>query len=137
MALRYVHQRSSDSELPDTADRSSRVEVDVPLVAPRCAGCPFVRAAVTAGSSPQTDAAVSSRVSGRVPLIGKAVLTGETHLGFAAADGQVLRALRLTTEVPVVPATRLQLSYAYRTGPQLPLGQVFEARILRRISLGW
>jgi hypothetical protein len=64
-------------------------------------------------------------------------LTGETELGISSPVGQLLRGLRLTTEMPVVPATRLQLSYAYRTGAQYPLGQVFEARILRRVSLGW
>jgi hypothetical protein len=48
-----------------------------------------------------------------------------------------LRALRVTTEMPVVPATRLQLSYSYRAGAQFPVGQVFEARILRRLNLGW
>jgi hypothetical protein len=29
------------------------------------------------------------------------------------------------------------LSYTYRAGAQFPLGQVFEARILRRLNLGW
>jgi hypothetical protein len=36
----------------------------------------------------------------------------------------------------VVPATRLQLSSTYRAGAQFPFGQVFEARILRRLNLG-
>ena len=80
---------------------------------------------------------MNSRVSGRVALIDDAALTGETELGLTGRDGQVLRGLRVTTEMPVVPATRLQLSYAYRTGAQFPLGQVFEARIVRRVRLGW
>ena len=116
---------------------SSRVEVDLPALAPRCVGCLDLRAALTAGSSSQTDAGLNSRVSGRVALVDDAALTGETELGLTGGDGQVLRALRVTTEMPVVPATRLQLSYAYRTGAHFPLGQVFEARILRRVSLGW
>ena len=115
----------------------SRVEFDLPVLAPRCAGCLGVRAALTAGERSPTDCGVNSKVSGRVGLIDNAALTGETELGFSRGDGQVLRAVRLTTEVPVVPATRLQLSYAYRTGAEFPLGQVFEARILRRVSLGW
>jgi signal transduction histidine kinase len=38
--------------------------------------------------------------------------------------------------MPVVPATRLQLSSTYRAGAQFPFGEVFEARILRRLNLG-
>jgi len=136
MAVRYVHQRMSDSAPEGVGQGSSRVEVDLPSMATRCAGCPDLRAALTAGSSP-TDAGVNSKVSGRVALVDNTALTGETELGITSRDGQLLRALRLTTDMPVVPATRLQLSYAYRTGAQFPLGQVFEARILRRVSLGW
>ena len=137
MTVRYVHQRASDSAVAEAGQSSSRVELDLPVVAPRCAGCPDLRAALTAGSSSQTESGLNSKVSGRVSLIDNAVLTGETQLGLTGGGGQVLRALRVTTEMPVVPATRLQLSYAYRTGPHFPLGQVFEARILRRVSLGW
>jgi hypothetical protein len=137
MTVRYVRQRASGSTLAEANKSSSRVEVDLPVLAPRSAGSLDVRAALTAGSISQTDSGVSSRVSGRVALIDDAALTGETELGLTGRDGQVLRGLSVTTEMPVVPATRLQLSYAYRTGAQFPLGQVFEARILRRVSLGW
>ena len=80
---------------------------------------------------------MNSRVSGRVALINDAALTGETEFGLTSRDGQVLRGLRVTTEMPVVAATRVQLSYAYRTSPEFPLGQVFEAGISRRVRLGW
>jgi hypothetical protein len=92
---------------------------------------------VTAGSNSVTGAGVNSRLSGRMKLIDNTALTGETELGITGGDGSVLRALRLTTEMPVVPATRLQLSYSYRAGAQPSVGQVFEARILRRLNLGW
>ena len=118
-------------------EASSRVEVDLPTLAPHCAGRLDLRAALTAGSSSLTGPGVNSRVSGRVGLIDDAALTGETELGITGGDGQVLRALRVTTDMPVVPATRLQLSYSYRVGAQFPLGQVLEARILRRFNLGW
>ena len=39
--------------------------------------------------------------------------------------------------MPVVPATRLQLSYTYRGGAQFLFGQAFEARLQRRLNLGW
>ena len=137
MAVRYVHRRASDSALNGVDEGSSRVEVDLPALASRSAGRLDLRAALTAGSSSQADTSVNSRVSGRVGLIAQAALTGETELGLAGSDGQVLRALRVTTDMPVVPATRLQLSYSYRAGAQFPLGQMFEARILRRLRVGW
>ena len=137
MAVRYVHQRASDSALDGVDEGSSRVEVDLPALAPRSAGRLDLRAALTAGSSSQTDPGVNSRVSGRLGLLDEAALTGETELGLTGGDGQVLRALRVTTDMPVVPAARLQLSYTYRAGAQFPLGQVFEARILRRLRVGW
>jgi hypothetical protein len=137
MAVRYVQQRASDSALNGIDEASSRVEVDLPALGPRSAGRLDLRAAVAAGSSSLTGPGLNSRVSGRVSLIDHAALTGETELGIAGGAGQVLRALRLTTDMPVVSTTRLQLSYTYRAGPQFPLGQVFEARILRRLNLGW
>jgi hypothetical protein len=137
MTVRYVRQSASDSALAEAGKSSSRVEVDLPMLAQRAAGCLDLRAALTAGSISQTDSGVSSKVSGRVALIDNAALTGETELGLTGRDGQVLRGLRVTTEMPVVQAIRLQFSYAYRTGAEFPLGQVFEARIVRRVNLGW
>jgi hypothetical protein len=140
MTVRYVRQSASDSALADADKSSSRVEVELPVLAPRSAGCLDLRAALTAGAISQTDSGVSSRVSGRVALIDNAAVTAETELGLTDNDGHVLRGLRVATEMSVVPATRLQLSYAYRTGSAqfpLPLGQLFEARILRRVRLGW
>jgi hypothetical protein len=137
MTVRYVHQSASDSALAEANKSSSRVEVGFPVLARRSAGCLDVHAALRAGSISPTDSGVSSRVSGRVALIDDAALTGETELGLTGRDGQVLRGLRVMTEMPVVATTRLQLSYAYRTSPEFPLGQVFEASILRRVSLGW
>jgi hypothetical protein len=137
MTVRYVRQSFSDSALAGADKDSSRVEMELPVMAPRSPGGLDLRAALTAGSVSPTDSGVSSKVSGRVGLIDDAALTGETEIGLTGSNANVLRGLRLTTEVPVVPATRLQLSYAYRTAPQLPLGQVFEMRIVRRVRLGW
>jgi len=66
-----------------------------------------------------------------------AAVTGETELGLTGRGGQVLRGLRVTTEIAVIPAMHLQLSYAYAAGTEFPVGQVFEARLVRRVSLGW
>ena len=137
MAVRFVQRRASDSALDAVDEASSRVEVDLPALAPRYAGSLDLRAGLTAGSSSLTGPGVNSRVSGRVALINGAALTGETELGVTGGGGQVLRTLRLTTDTPVMPAMRLQLSYSYRATAQAPLGQVFEAHILRRLNLGW
>jgi hypothetical protein len=137
MAVRYVHQRASDSALDGIDEDSSRVEVDVPALASRPASRLDVRAALTAGASSLTGPGVNSRVSGRVGLMDNAALTGETELGLTGSDGQMLRAIRVTTDMPVVPATRLQLCYTYRGGAQFPVGQAFEARLQRRLNLGW
>jgi hypothetical protein len=137
MTVRYVQQRATDAVLEETDESSSRVEMELPALTPQAAGRVDVRAALSAGTSSLTGPGVNSRVSGRVGLSDKAALTGETEFGLSGSDGRVLRALRLTTDVPVVPATRLQLSYSYRVGTQYPLGQIFEARLLRRLRLGW
>jgi hypothetical protein len=110
-------------------------QVDLPALVSRSAGLDL-RAALTAGSSSHTDPEVNSRVSCRLGLLHQAALTGETELGLTGGDGQMLRALRLTTEMPLVPATRLQLSYTYLAGAQFALGQVLEARI-SRLRVGW
>lgn len=137
MVVRYVQKRASDSAQEGAGEASARVEVDLPALAPRAGANVDLRAAITAGSNSLTGPGVNSRVSGRVGLIDSAALTGETEFGITGGDGQLLRALRLTTEMPVVPATRLQLSYSYRAGARFPVGQLLEARILRRLDLGW
>jgi hypothetical protein len=136
IAVRYVQQRATDSAPQGIDNTSSRVEVELPALAPGRKGVD-VRAALSAGSSTLAGPGVNSKVSGRVGLIDDTALTGETELGITGGDGQVLRTFRVTTDMPVVPATRLQLSYSYRAGSQFALGQAFEARILRRVRLGW
>jgi hypothetical protein len=137
MVVRYVQQRASDSAIEAVDQASSRVELDLPRLAPRCAGRLDLRGGITAGSNSLTGPGLNSRVSGRIDLIDATAVTGETEFGITGANGDVLRALRVTTEMPVVPTMRLQLSYSYRPGTQPHLGQVFETRILRRLNLGW
>ena len=137
VTVRYVRESGSDSALTEGNTSTSRVEVDLPVLAPRSAGYLDLRAVLAAGSLSQTDSGVSSTVSGRVALMDNAALTGETELGLTGRGGQVVRGLRVTTELGVVPAMHLQLSYAYAAGTEFPVGQVFEARLVRRVSLGW
>jgi len=137
MVVRYVQQRASDSATEAVDETSSRVEVDLPSLKSRAAGRLDLRAGLTAGSNSLTGPGLNSRVSGRVDLIDAAALTGETEFGIAGGNGEVLRAVRVTTDMPVDHTMRLQLAYTYRPGAQAPLGQRFETRILRRLNLGW
>ena len=134
-----MQQRASDSAPNGFDEASSRVEVDLPAFNSRCAGAGRLdmRAVLTAGSSSLTGPGVNSRVSGRISLIDNTALTGETELGVSGSNGQALRAFRVTTDMAFVSTARLQLSYTYRADTQVPIGQVFEARILRRLNLGW
>lgn len=136
VTVRFIRQNASDSAVAESSRSTSRVELDLPVLAPGYAGTIDVRAALAAGSMSGTTSGLSSKISGRVALVDNTALTGETEVGLSGQDGQLLRGLRLTTETPVFPTTRLQLSYVYRTGNQFPLGQVFEAKILRRINIG-
>jgi len=138
MAVRYVLRQDSGSALNSASD-GSQVEVDLPALAPRRKGLDL-RATLTAGASQPTDPEMKSRVSCRVALPETAVLTGETEFGLSGRDAQVLRALRMTTDLRVVATTRLQLSYSYIgnvPGALQPPGQMFAARISRRFRLGW
>jgi hypothetical protein len=136
MTVRYVRESGSDSALAAANTTTSRFEVDLPMLAPGSAGVDL-RAELAAGSLSQTDSGVSSTVSGRVALTDSAALTGHTQLGLTDKGGQIVRGLRVSTEIAVIPAIHLQLSYAYTAGTEFPLGQVFEARLVRRVSLGW
>jgi len=136
MTVRYVRESGSDSALVEGNTSTSRVEVDLPMLPARSAGLDL-RAELAAGSLSQTDSGVSSTVSGRVALADNAALTGETQLGLTGKGGQMLRGLRVTTEIAVIPAIHLQLSYAYAARTEFAMGQVFEARLVRRVSLGW
>lgn len=137
LAVRYVHQQRSDAAIAGDDDASTRVEMDFPALTGRCAGCLDLRAGLTAGSDTETGRTMRSRVTGRVGLANDAALTGETEFSFTDDARQLLRVLRLTTDMPVVAATRLLLTYSYRAGMTPAMGQVFEARLLRRLKLGW
>jgi hypothetical protein len=136
MTVRYVRQSGSDSALVAGNTSNSRVEVDLPALPPLSAGLDL-RAELAAGSLSPTDSGVSSTVSGRIALMNNATLTGETQLGLTGAGTQMLRGLRVTTEIAVIQAARLQLSYVYSAATEFPVGQVFEARLVKRVSLGW
>jgi hypothetical protein len=138
VSLRYLQKRETDPMVPGAEVESSRVEVDLPALAPRHAGSRLdLRAALAAGPASATTPGFSSRVSGRIDLVDDVAVAGETELGLAGGDGQVLRAFRLTTDLAVRRRTGLQLLYTYSAGTPFSFGQAFEARMSRRINLGF
>jgi len=137
LTLRYTTTHTtSDATAGTDAASKQLVEVDLPRLSPqRTGGRLNLRAALTASPSAATPA-IGSRVSGRVGVYDEIALLGETELGLAGSDGgQLLRALRLTTDVPILPDTSVQLLYTYRAGTPFSFDRSFEARVSRTINL--
>ena len=133
IAVRYV--RAEDRR--GTAARpSSLIEVDLPSVGPRHPGSRLrLRAALAASTRPDLPA-LSSRISGRFDASEHVRLAAETELRVArAGEEQLLRSLRLTTDVGVVQDAVLQLRYAYSAGTPFSVSRGLEARISRSIDL--
>jgi hypothetical protein len=136
LTLRYTETRATHADAPATDSASKLVEVDLPRLTPQRAGGRLnLRAALTANSSAATPG-IGSKLSGRVGVYDEIALFGETELGLAGRDGgQFLRALRVTTDVPVVQDTSIQLLYTYRSGTPFSFDRAFEARVSRTINL--
>ena len=136
VAVRYTERRGLPESASPTAPPPTLFEIDLPSLTPQQFGSRLrvqagLRAAPGAAQPPLT-----SRVSGRLSLMERVALAGETELELAGREGgQLLRAMRLTTEVGVLHATTLQLRYTYRSDVALTLPQAFEARISRTIQL--
>lgn len=136
IAVRYTERRGLPESTSITAPPPTLVEIDLPALAPQQFGSRLrvqagLRAAPGSAQPPLT-----SRFSGRLAVVERLALAGETELELASREGgQLLRAMRLTTEVGVLRATTLQLRYTYRSDVELTLPQAFEARISRTIQL--
>ena len=109
-------------ELPGWIERDVRNRLDI-------------RAVLTENPMPGTPA-LSSRLSGRFDVVGDVGVSGDTEVGITGT-GPSLRALRLTSKIPVLARTALQLVYTYQArGPySMYDDQSFEARLSRSIPL--
>jgi hypothetical protein len=113
-----------------------QMELDLPAVVTPRPGQPLsLRAALAANPSPD-GAAIKSRVRGRLDVAERLSLSGETEVGLVAGDdAELLRALRLTTDVEVLKKTAVQLLYSYKAGTPFSFGQAFEVRVARTFDL--
>ena len=80
--------------------------------------------------------ALSSRLSGRFDIVGDVGVIGDSEVGITNG-GPSLRALRLTSKVPVLDRTAVQLVYTYQARGRSMLydNQSFEARLSRSVQL--
>ena len=139
-AVRFTGKRQSYDNVPQSTQLARQLEVDFPGWRGQDPGTRLeVHTAITADPTLSPSPTLSSRFTGRVAMFGNVGLAGETEVGVKLDDGGgLVRALRLTSEVPVFRATALQLLYSYRPGMPFVLNQAIEARISRTIKLaGW
>jgi hypothetical protein len=133
-AVRYTEKRLEESSRAVAPVSSRLVEIDFPNwlqldVRNRLE----IRAVMTADPTSSAPA-ISSRLKGQFDVIGEIGVVGETELGLATdGRGQAFQMLRLSTDVPVVKDTAVQLLYNCRRGALAALNQSFEARISRTI----
>jgi hypothetical protein len=135
-AVRYTEKRQEESTQAVAPVLSRLVEIDFPnwlQVDPR--NRVEIRTVMTVDPS-SSASAISSRLTGRFDVVNEIALVGETELGLASAGAaRAFQVLRLTSDVPVVKDTAVQLLYTCRRGTPAPLNQSFEARVSRTIRL--
>jgi hypothetical protein len=134
--VRYVVLRQTHREALQAGQSSKQVEIDFPGWTGHDPGTRVnVQAVLTADPS-SANPTLSSRLTGRFDVFGQVGLAGETELGMTGTDGKhPLRKLRVTSEVPVMRDTAVQVLYTYRAGTPYLFDQSFEARISRTIQL--
>lgn len=138
VAVRYVQREDTPRDPSKAVVVSKQVEVELPGWIDRDVRNRLdVQAVLTENPAPGTPT-MSSRLSGRFDVAGNVGIYGDTEVGIMS-DGPSLRALRLTSSVPVRDRTAVQLVYTYMArGPYSYENQSFEARLSRSIPLvGW
>jgi hypothetical protein len=134
--VRFTETRAShdDPSVDDLA--TTLVEVDLPSLTPHRPDSRLdLRATVTAAPSAAIPN-VSSKVSGRFHMFDAVALGGETELALARGDQeQIVRTLRLTTDVAVMRDTAVHFLYTYGAGTPFSFTRAFEARVSRTINL--
>jgi len=136
IVVRYTEREQTPHDRLQSAVVSKQVELDLPRWIERdVRNRVDVRAVLT--ENPMSGApTLSSRLSGRFDVVGDVGVIGDTEVG-VTSNGPSLRTVRLTSKVPVLDRTAVQLVYTYQArGPfMLYDNQSFEARLSRSIPL--
>jgi hypothetical protein len=136
IVVRYTERGQTPHDPLQSAVVSKHVELELPGWIERDVRNRLdIHAVLTENPMPGTPA-LSSRLSGRFDVVGDVGVIGDTEVGITGT-GPSLRALRLTSKIPVLARTALQLVYSYQArGPySLFDDQSFEARLSRSIPL--
>ena len=136
ITIRYTDKRDANPDSSGSDQDSRLFEVDIAALTPQHLGGRLHLQAALAADPAADSALASSRVSGRIAVLDNVALVGESEMALARGDGgQLLRALRLTTDLALRRDTALHLLYTYRPGIPFSMGRAFEARISRTIKL--
>lgn len=136
IVVRYTERDQTPHDPLQSAIVSKHVELELPGWIERDIRNRLdIRAVLTENPMPGTPT-LSSRLSGRFDVVGDVGVIGDTEVGITGT-GPSLRALRLTSKIPVLVRTALQLVYTYQArGPYtLYDDQSFEARLSRSVPL--
>jgi hypothetical protein len=136
IVVRYTEREQAPHDRLQSAVVSKQVELELPGWIERdVRNRVDVRAVLTENPMPGTPT-LSSRLSGRFDVVGDVGVIGDTEVGITSS-GPSLRALRLTSKVPVLDRTAVQLVYTYQArGPYMSYdNQSFEARLSRSVPL--
>jgi hypothetical protein len=136
IVVRYTERDQTPHDPLQSAVVSKHVELELPGWIERDVRNRLdIRAVLTENPMPGTPT-LSSRLSGRFDVVGDVGVIGDTEVGITGT-GPSLRALRLTSKIPVLARTALQLVYTYQArGPYaLYDDQSFEARLSRSVPL--
>ena len=136
IVVRYTEREQTPRDRLQSAVVSKQVELELPGWIERdVRNRVDVRAVLTENPMPGTPT-LSSKLSGRFDVVGDVGVIGDTEVGITSS-GPSLRALRLTSKVPVLDRTAVQLVYTYQArGPYMLYDyQSFEARLSRSVPL--
>jgi hypothetical protein len=135
IVVRYTEREQTPHDRLQSAVVSKQVELELPGWIER-----GVRNRLDVGAvlteNPMGAPTLSSRLSGRFDVVGDVGVFADTEVGITSS-GPSLRALYLTSKVPVVNRTAVQLVYTYQArGPYTLYDyQSFEARLSRSVPL--
>jgi hypothetical protein len=135
VVVRYTEREQTprDRDLPEAV--SKEVELELPGWIERDVRNRVDVRAVLSQSPLPGPPTLSSRLSGRFDVVDEVGVSGDTELGILGS-GPTLRALRVTSTVPVRDRTAVQLIYTYQAhGLFVFNDHSFEARLSRAIPL--